>query len=149
MKSLILCTTAFALMALQIGHAEAQPAGQPPKVKPANETKIAPANGFQGRIERLEVDARRITLNDVMMLGGKQQEKLGASMTFAVAEHARIWLDGREAQLRDLKEGFSARVETRHGNAPADRAKTGTRKGQQEPAPTGMRVVDLLDARSR
>jgi len=108
--------------------------------------KLAPANAFQGRIERLDVDGRRITLSDVTMLGGKQQDKVGGSMSFAIAEHARIWLDGREAQLRDLHEGFAVRVETRLGNAPTGRAKAST---GHEPEPAGLRVVDLIDARSR
>src|SRR5262245_57815592 len=78
--------------------------------KPSAETsKPAPATAFQGRIDRIDVDARRMTISDVSMLG-QQRERSGGSVTFAVAEHARIWLDGREAQLRELHEGFAVRV---------------------------------------
>jgi hypothetical protein len=140
----------FALLLMQSLTLAARAEDRPGTTKPAGETgKSAPANAFQGRIERLEVDARRITLSDVTMLRGKQQEKASDSVTFAIAEQARIWLDGREAQLRDLHEGFAVRVETRLGNAPAGRAKASSGNTKNEPEPTGMRVVDLIDARSR
>jgi hypothetical protein len=125
-----------------IARAEDRPGAKPG----AEVSKPAPANSFQGRLERIDVDGRKITIADVTMLGGKQPEKAGGSMTFSVSEHARIWLDGREAQLRDLHESFAVRVEMRLGNAPAGRAKTGA---EHEPEPTGLRVVDLIDARSR
>jgi len=135
---------------LLLALAPAAPADERPGAKRSAEvSKPAPANTFQGRIERLDLDGRRLTINDVTVPAQKQGEPAGGAMSFAVAEHARIWLDGREAQLRDLHEGFAVRVETRLGNAPAGRAKASSGNAGLEPEPTGLRVVDLIDARSR
>jgi hypothetical protein len=135
----------FSLLALGFSaFAEDRPMAKPG----ADVSKPAPANSFQGRIERVDIDGRRITMSGVTVPAEKQAEGAGAAMTFAVAEHARIWLDGREAQLRDLHEGFAVRVETRNGSAPAGRAKTPTTAGHE--TDTGeLRTVDRIDARSR
>ncbi len=134
---------AFVLLAAPLLRADDRPAA-----KPAGDVgKAAPANAFQGRLVGIDVDGRKLTLSDVTMLGGKQGNPAAATTTFAVSEHARIWLDGREAQLRDLHEGFSVRVETRLGNAPAGRAKISGASHEVDDA--GLRTVDLIDARSR
>jgi hypothetical protein len=119
---LALSVLLFAAVAL----AEDRPAKQPAP----DAGKPAPAVAFQGRIESVDVDGRRLTLNEVTMIG-KQKERVGGSVTFTVGQFARIWLDGREAQLRDLHEGFSVRVEGRLGNTPE------------------VRGVDLIEAHSR
>jgi hypothetical protein len=117
-------TLRLILVALLAFPVAAMVVAEEPKAKPA------PAVTFQGRIDSVDVDGRRLTLSDVTMIANKQRETIG-SVTFTVSDFARIWLDGREAQLRDLREGFSVRVEARLGNTP------------------DVRGVDLIEARSR
>jgi len=113
--------------------AEDRPKPAPDQGKPAPEkSKPAPAVAFQGRIDKVDVDGRHLTASDVTMIAGStQRERVGGPVTFAVSEFARVWLDGREAQLRDLREGFTVRVEVKVGNA------------------TDVRTVDIVEARSR
>jgi hypothetical protein len=61
----------------------------------AQEVKIAP-----GTIESVDPERRTLVL--------KQTQ--GEPMTFRIVQRARITLDGKEAQLEDLKEGQNAQV---------------------------------------
>ena len=84
-----------------------------------------------------QLEARRQRIADEFAEAAKRQ---------SMADETRAQ---REAQLRDLHEGFAVRVETRFGNTPTGRAKTSTGNNVHEPEPTGLRAVDLIDARSR
>ena len=129
MHTHIPCLIVLILLAIpMLVSAEDKP---PPKPAP-EQGKLAPAVAFQGRIDKVEIDARRMTCSDVTMISGSnQRERVGGPVTFAVSEFARVWLDGREAQLRDLREGFGVRVEVKVGNSPE------------------LRTVDIVEARSR
>jgi hypothetical protein len=91
---------------------------------------------FKGRIARVNADTRLLVLNDVQPVrptprdarpgagAAPDRERPRAveaprrSMTFMVTKDAQISLDGRKADLKDLKEGNWARVRALPSLAP-------------------------------
>jgi hypothetical protein len=55
----------------------------------------------------------------------------GTSMTFLLAENARVTLDGKQAELSDLKSGMRARVHTARGAGDKSTTGTGDRTGDR------------------
>ncbi|SRR5258708_7570121 len=77
---------------------------------------------FAGKVSKVDVTKHELTLTDVKAVLGatdKAADKSttadkdkGALYTFDVADNAKITLDGKTCELKDLKDGFFAHVWT-------------------------------------
>src|SRR5262249_39618659 len=92
----------------------------------------------EGKIQSMDVGKRELVLADARPTpapGGKGteekgKEEKGRTMTFTVAENAKVTLDGKPATLNDLKAGQFARVYARQGETkPEEKGKDD--KGQR------------------
>jgi len=107
------------------------------------------ASALQGKITRVDADKRSIVLSEVKGgtggtgtgtnpgdkdkgtgTGDKGTGDKGQEMTLMVAENAQISVDGKKAELRELRPGYFARVSIRQGDKG-----TGTGTGDKDRAP--------------
>ncbi len=74
----------------------------------------ADPTSFMGKITKIDTTKRLVTLTDVQTGKVEKTEKTAAAAAgnyqFEVTAEAKVTLDGTKADLKDLKEGYFARV---------------------------------------
>jgi len=114
---------------------------------------------YQGRISKVDSDKKQITLSDARGGTGtgtdtgtdkgttdkgttdKGTTDKGHQMVFIVGDATKITLDGKDATLRDLKEGLMARVTARaqgSSGTQKDKDRTGSGSGDKDKGTTGQ-----------
>lgn len=145
-----------------------RPAGQG---RDADRAGTAHGNRFEGKIARVDAARHQIVLSDVHTGGDRNKSGTGdrtgagaadrdANRTFDVAQNARITLDGKNAELRDLMTGMHVRVHVKAaagteksntGGTGSDKSGTGGTGSDRGGAAAGAHrmTVDRIEASSK
>jgi hypothetical protein len=127
----------------------AQEKGRPDRPARDKQTSIARVM-YQGKIQLVDPDKRTVVLDDALPYGktGKVRPHFrikdrpakapaAQKLTFSLTRDARVTLDGRRAQLKELKAGQYARIRVVSGRAGLDR--------RDSAEPPAVRVADRKD----
>jgi hypothetical protein len=87
--------------------------------RPAEPRSPVSAHTYVGKIASIDTSGRMLVLEDIVPAGPRLKDGKGPGapdrvrerkISFAVARNAMITLDGKAADLKDLKAGYAARV---------------------------------------